>query len=526
MSSRLLAECIDQLDQYGFSPEFHAYFMRQKLRLMGSADVAAGLVVLATQEEAYSETASQLLGILLDEARMGLENDSSNASDFLEAVEVVIQSGLEAGALQHTQLMILAALYRRAALPVPQALMLDPASMPPPPETEDIDISKSLEEIAADVLSDGGSANDLFNVIDEMLASVPEDPRSALAHHLATMGSPVFERCALYMLLAGTEAVQEAIVAGLHERLVKATLSQHTLSLLPMIRGWFAEGPIRSGLDGLLREARRRPTPAQADTDVAPIQEIVASIVDGAGTQSIGILLKQRTEVSVAMILLKAGHGIKDAFVVPSEDNNGADVEPIVAHLREEADAIDISYSTLERLLEGAFHEGLDNNGLPAPGILDVVEACHLFELRPQKLALDELFDLADPENEVRGASSQGLGRWINDREALSRLEYLTDSWFEDTRETRQIVASGRTDRGIETAIWKYLESRRELWARRFLQTAIILHEDERLREWKTLTASAHGLISGRALKRIPLMEDMVHMTIEAAIAEIDQSEQ
>ncbi|GEN22062.1 hypothetical protein HCU01_00110 [Halomonas cupida] len=64
----------------------------------------------------------------------------------------------------------------------------------------------------------------------------------------------------------------------------------------------------------------------------------------------------------MAMMLLKAGYRIKDAFVIASEGSNGADVESIVAHLREEVDAIVISCSTLK----STFHDGLDKNFRPA----------------------------------------------------------------------------------------------------------------------------------------------------------------
>jgi hypothetical protein len=43
-----------------------------------------------------------------------------------------------------------------------------------------------------------------------------------------------------------------------------------------------------------------------------------------------------------------------------------------------------------------------------------------------------------------------------------------------------------------------------------------MLRDGDRPREWKALTASAYGLMNGRALRRIPLMEDIMYTTIEA----------
>lgn len=517
MSSQLLAECMEQFELHGFEPKFQSYFLRLKSQLLASGDVACGLVVLTAQDDDNSGSAVQLLSLLLDEARMGLENDNEYAEGFLETIEMAVQAGLAAGAIQQENLMEFAGLYRKVGLPVPQSFMIDPDNMGPPPDMGDVDLSESLENLARDVIAEGGFAYDLFNAIDTMLAAVPEEIQASLANHIATMDGPFFERCALFMLLSGSELVQEATIAGLFERLDGAALNAETMTLLPMIRGWFANGPIQAGLDELIKKARRTATPGQSSSTGPQIQEIIASITDGVGAQSIAVMLKQGSKTVLAMILIKAEYGIKDGFLIPSESSE--DAQYVVGQLRTETGADDISGDTLRALLEGALADGLENGCLPTPGFLDVIEACNLFDLRPQELGLQALLDLADPERKIQDASAQALGRWINDDAALGRMEPLTDSWFEDTEDTREIVATGHTARSIETKLWKFLETRRDVWARRFLQTAVMLRDGDRLRECKTLTASAHGLMNGRVLKRIPLMEDIMYTTIEAAHA-------
>jgi hypothetical protein len=519
MSSQLLAECLEQFELHGFEPEFRSYFMRQKTRLLASEDAACGLVVLTAQEKDSPGNASELLSLLLDEARMGLENDYEYAENFLETVEMAVQAGIAAGAIQQENLMVFAGLYRSVGLPVPQSFMLDPDNMDPPPDMEDFDLSENLENLARDVMAEGGSAYDLFNAIDAMLAAMPEEIQASLANHIATMDGPFFERCALFMLLSGSELSQEAVIAGLFERLDGASLNAETMTLLPMIRTWFTRGPVQAELDRLIKKARRKVIPVQSRATGPKIQEIIASITDGVGAQSIAVVLKQGSKPVLAMILLKAGYGIKDSFLVPPETSD--DAEDMVEHLRAETGADNISGDTLRVLLEGALADGLENGCLPAPGFLDVVETCELFDLRPQELDLGALLRLADPDRKIQDASAQALGRWINDDIALDRLAPLADSWFEDTEETRKIIDTGRTERSIETKLWKFLETRRDVWARRFLQTAVMLRDGERPREWKTLTASAHGLMNGRSLKRIPLMEDIMYMTLEADDAKL-----
>ena len=142
----------------------------------------------------------------------------------------------------------------------------------------DFDPSENLENIARDIADKGGSAYDLFNSIDTTMAAAPKEVQAGLANLIATMDGPFFERCALFTLLSGSELVQEATLAGLFERLDASAPKTETLTLLPMIRGWFSSGPTRAALDEFIKRARRKAVPGQSRQTGAEIQEIVASI--------------------------------------------------------------------------------------------------------------------------------------------------------------------------------------------------------------------------------------------------------
>ena len=517
MSIELIPDCLDLMDEHGpTSPIFNSYFLRVKADLLENDDIAIGLVVLIGHLKDEAGDALVLLGLLLDEARMGLENDGAHASDFLANVEMAIEAGFEAGAFEGRQLMEFAAQYQRVGLPIPNSLLIDPDEMPLPKDAEDIDPSESLEKIAMELLANGGSPYDLFSGLDEMTAVMPDNMKAGFANHLATLPDPVFGRCALYYVLTGSALVQEAAVAGLFERLNTLDLPADVVKLLPNIRGWLPSGETRAAVDALIKQARRKGVGEQVKFhEPCRLLEINTTITDGVGAQSISIIAERGGKVAVAMLLTKDGYGVKDAFVMPCEDLEEA--ESMVIRSKIEADAAPVSLSTITVLLEAAFADGVDNGCLPAPGILDVLETCDLLELRPQTLSLQRLLEVADPDRKIQNASAQSLGRWINSEDALELLEPLTDSWFEDSEETRNIVATTKSFRTVQTKIWKYLEKHRDLWARRFLQTAVMLKDAEQLAEWQTLTASAHGLMTGRALKRIPLMEEIVFITIDAA---------
>ena len=514
MSSQLLAECMKQYKLHGLEPEFQSYFTRMKSRLLASRDVARGLVERSTEEDDPSGPAQQVLMLLLDEARMGLENDSEYAGGFLEAVEQAVQTGMESGTIQQMKLLEIAGLYRWIDLPIPQSFKIDLDTTTLAPNMEGFDLSESIQGIARDILENGGSAFDFFKTFDVMLATAEEEAQAVLANHVATEDGPFFERCALFMILSGTELVQMSAITGLLARIDASVLEAETLVLLPMIRGWFAPGPVQVALDNLIKKARRKAIPGQSSVAQPQIQEIIATITDGVGAQGITIRLEHGEDSAVAMILLKTGYGVKDNFLIFPEDDFEA--RQIVGQRRIESGADDISSDTFRVLVEGALADGVKNGCLPPPDFLDVIETCGLFDLRPQELNFPALFDLADPKQKIRSASAQALGRWITDDEVVEVLEYQMSSWFEDTEATREIIATGRTNRGIKNKLRKYLETRRDIWARRFLQTALMFRDSEQILEWKTLTASAHGLMKGRKLNRIPLMENIMRTTIRA----------
>jgi hypothetical protein len=330
----------------------------------------------------------------------------------------------------------------------------------------------------------------------------------------------MFERCALYWLLSGTPLIQEAAAAGLYEKLKRSALQSDTLFYLPIIRGWLPAGTVRELVDQLIKYARRKGHSSAIEQQKASvIHDVMASITDGVGAQNITVVGKRQDKTFVAMVLTKAGHGIKDAFVIPCQSKREA--QSLAMHARQETNGANIDRATAELFLEAALADGIENGSMPAPGFVDVMDICDLHGLRPQKKSLQDLLEFVDPKREIQDATPVKFNRILNNETALDALIPLIDSWFEDTAETRDIVHSSRMAQNIETKIWKYLEGRREIWARRFLQTAVMLKGAKMERESKTLTASAFALMRDRPLRKVPLMEDIVFTTLEAGGAPI-----
>ena len=516
------ASSLDELYRHELSSiEFQIYFAGVKRELLTNEAVAATIVTHVMQSKDSRPDAVNIFGLLLDEARMGIENDSPYGEVFLKNAERAIEAQIAAGACGPLHLMKVAALYRRAGLPVPDILIIDPVGADMPAEVPVPDLDDALATLAAEIKAAGGGPYEFFNGLHEMTAGMSEEMQAGFVNHLASLDDPIFERCALYWLLSGPSLVQEAAAVGLHAKLKRTSLQVEILFYLPIIRGWLPASNTRAIVDDIGKLARRKDLFGALGHDkVEPIVgDIMASVTDGAGAQSISIVGKRNNQTFVAMLLLKTGYGIKDAFVIRCRSKREAN--SIVSYTRQEANSLRIDRMTAELLLEAALADGMDNGYMPAPGFIDVMEACDLNGLRPQERDLQALLDYADPQREVQNATPVKLDLMLNDDKALDALLPLIDSWFEDTGETRNIMRRSRSARTLETKIWAFLEGRREIWARRFLQTAIILRSAKKKDQSKTLTAAAFALMQKHPLQDIPLMEDIVFTTLEAGGARL-----
>lgn len=509
--------CLGVLYQHGLaSAQFQFCFESVKHDLLADGIACGAIVAEVIQSMDNHPDAATLFGLLLDEARMGIENDGPYGKVFLENAEKAIKAHFATDAFEPLHRLKIAGLYRRASLPVPDILMLDPEGESGCVEVAMPDLDGALAALAAEVEAEGGGPYEFFSGLDEMTAGMPDDVRAGFIHHLMSLDNPFLERCALYWLVSGAALTQEAVAAGLRERLRRGELTPETSSYLPIIRGWLPASAIRTTIDDIGKLARRQGFAESSNRNRAEpiVSDIMATTADGVGAQGITIVGKLQDRTFVAVILLKAGYGIKDAFVIRCRSKREA--TSIISYSRQEANSVKIDRTTAELLLEAALADGIEHGHPPAPGFIDVMEACGLSQLRPQKKDLRALLEHVDPQKEIQNATSAQLDRMLRNESVLDALVPFTDSWFEETEETRAIIRGSRSERTVEKRIWAFLEGRRDIWARRFLQTAIILRSAKKDRLSNILAASASALINNHPLQEIPLMEDIVMTTLDA----------
>ena len=270
----------------------------------------------------------------------------------------------------------------------------------------------------------------------------------------------------------------------------------------------------RQVFDAALREARRRDLLGPIQQPAGQPERCLGTLPDGSGSQSFAIGLGGTAGPAVALVLVKTGYGIKDAFVVSDEDGDGPN--QTMTEMELEAGALDIPWETVPATLAAALAEGLASGHPPSAGLLDVALACGLTELRPRPMTPRDWLAEVDPEGEIAALSVQKRGRLVNRSETWPDDHPIVETWYEGTAIFDEMLKEEHGPRQLEAALWAHLETRREVWALAMMRAAHILKAAGRDAQWMSFAATGSALLDGRPLKKTPIMGYVFDATIAA----------
>lgn len=480
------------------------------LALLAYPDAAASVAATALATEGdLARDAQALLSAALDEARMAVENDVPEGAALIGALAATLTARDATEPFPPGLRLTLAKVYASAGLvPPPFATLMDgpifddsAAGMP------------DLDALLGPMLREFGDAPaQAHGALSEMLAGLPAEPAAALVSMIVARPGHIEARFGLYWLLDPRPDLRLAAATALLSRAGAGGLPADLAALLPTIRKWLPEDGARAAVDAAIRRQMRdgiaRPAPGQVI-----IHRVAASLPDGAGAQSLIASVQIGSRRVVAMAMLKLGHGVKDAFLLPCA--SATEQKRLLARVLDEIETHDLSPEALSAALARGLGEGLALGRLPAPGMVDMAEIWGPEALLPTGAgAGDILAAIGAPQAlaELSHAQSRALVQASEDWP--ERFDHL-DSWFEDSGPLRETIGRARTETGQETAVWKHLEARRDWWARILASSAAVL-KGAGDPVWLSFADVAQALINGTALKRLPIMAEIVDMTLEA----------
>ena len=249
----------------------------------------------------------------------------------------------------------------------------------------------------------------------------------------------------------------------------------------------------------------------------------MATLPDGGGAQSIGIALQSGSQRRVAMVLLKQGQGVKDAYLIPCA--SPTEQKSLMQQMSSETGAQKVPLAWVERTLSMALSEGLAAHAPPAPGLIEVAWLCGLTSLRPEPVTTKALTAGLPGAGGLAALSAPARSKLVNASVNWWDTHEIVQSWFEASDSAHGLLDQPLGPKALESALWKWLESRRDWWARIIARGADMLeaagHPDA-----ASFTATAMALLEGRDLKKIPVMGYVHAQTIKAWMFDDPQLDQ
>jgi len=518
-----LNDCLQQLTEAGPDAAPGAVLGSQMPRLLGSADVAEALVgdtAISTGDD-DDPPARRLLEALLDEARRAQDDDKPEGGFFIDAAGRACQR-LASASVTDEGLVALGMTYYRAGLTVPEAIQEaqrqragEVVSAEPVQEPAD-QMAATIEEMMS------AADDDLYAVyhrINEFLASIGDAECRVLIRTLPQWRDARYARLASYWLLDPRAELAQAAGEGLAERARAGQLDAATAGRLAWIRQVLPAGDGVAHIDAALEAYRRQSHSWPALIAAGAADAVYASLPDGVGAQYLMYRRREGPGTTWALVLLKTGYGLRDAYVVA--DMSTDDETGLFAELSEAVDVLAVSMATADALLGAALAETHRRDQPPPPGLIDVAVAAGLAQLRPRALAGANWLKVLDPEGELAALTPQKRGRLINASAGWSDRVVAVDTWFADDAGARSILArdfagTAPGKERIKRRLRRYFDAQRAYWAELMFRSALVAADSE-LSDWSpSLTLTANAVVEDRPIRKIPLMEEIAEATIAA----------
>lgn len=374
------------------------------------------------------------------------------------------------------------------------------------------DLDGMLEDMAK---ACGGNVFALHAELAEQTSTLPDSHRGGIVAALLASPTAAVQEAAIGWLLDPGPMTRRATATLLLQAAEAKQVRATALRRLITMRNWL---PVeeRPGVDAIIRACRQKGIDCMAVTTPV-VRDVLASMIDGSGAQSMFIVLKDGRKQAVAALLLKQGVGARDAWVDSGLTKQEA--EMFLYRIESQADCYDSSIEYLRLALGHALTTALGAGVLPPFGLVDVVERVGLSAINPgalpvERLVADLIGDIPGEHRTPEAVESvlKNSGDWEKDYPSL-------ESWFEDDASLDSLLAGRRlsTKRQVGLVLDQFLPARRARWAEVSAWTALTLRQDEATEDdWMDLALVAQCLLENRPLDTIPLMVTVAEKTVDA----------
>jgi hypothetical protein len=475
----------------------------------------AVLELADTLSDVDTECTNDCLSLIertLDVARMNNENDEPGAGHFFQVLAAGLAERAEAGQLTVESCFSLCQTYLRAGLTPPDQLRKAPAAL----EALERDELPDVAELVEGLVPKGATPFETYNALREIAGAMPVQMTTAFLTQMIGQGDPRMIAAGRYFLLDPVAEMRDAAITGFGLLAESAHVNAALLSDLLLIRNWLPNG---KALDALIQAALRREPSGGTVPQPWQLHRVMTSLPDGTGSQSIIGVCSRGSARAVAAAMIKEGHGIKDAYVIPCTSRG--DQKTIVEQLEQMMTMHDVSPSYLSPAFRCALGDGLARGAVTAPGFLDVAPMFGIGDVTPQTGGNAALFAAVDPEDELAALSDNRRGRLISKSRDWFSEHDISSSWFVSDATLMEALEEASTAASAKKIVASHLYESRDLWVKLFARTALILRHDCNAPPdaWMSFAVLAQALEDGREIKNMPVFADILGQTLEAAAA-------
>jgi len=458
---------------------------------------------------------SFMLGETLEQLRQRSEAGQRRAAMALDQVRAAIAEQLRSGKLSPASAVALVSAFSRAGIEiggdVRAALnegMAGVASIEPGfPLPDPAEMLRNLAE-ACD--------SDPFMIHSEfagMTAAMPAELQLSLLGGLVLSDLAALREAAIGWLLA-EPAIARPLAQLIEAAAKRGLVSVASVTHLMLIRNWVSEDQ-RRAVDAIVKAARSAGAAPEKRPSIQ-IRELLMSERDGAGAQSIFASIKEGRKHALASILVKQGHGVRDAWVARSLSK--AEVEDMIGHIASEMAVHETTAEDAAVLLSDALAESHRAGATLPFGLVQAIMMMGIADVAPRAMPVNDLIgsilaeaDAAQTDANAQMKAVRSSGRWLATNPQLA-------SWFENGDDVAAAIKGKRRIDDRLAAIMKHvLEPKRGYWAAVVAWSAYAQRGDDEDSAWIEMALVAREMASERPLTEIPLARYIAVQSADAA---------
>lgn len=464
----------------------------------------------ATMHHAYSF----MLGQALEQLRQRSEAGNGHAAMAMDNVRAAIGQQMRIGKLVPTAAMALVSAFSRAGIEVGEDIRsaMDHAMIQTGAGQQKLpmpDVAEMLQDL---VKACEGDPFLIHREFAELTAAMPAGLQLSLLEGLVHADDSNLREAAIGWLLT-EPGIATPLASMMEETARRGLVSATSVTNLMLVRNWVSEDR-RHAIDAIIRAARAVGSVPEKRPAIQ-VRELLISERDGAGAQSIFASIKQGRKNALVSILVKQGHGVRDAWVAGSLSR--PEIEDMLDHIASEMSVHETTVEDTSLILCSALADG--PAGSPPPfGLVQAITLIGLSDVAPKFVSVNDLVasmlvDAHDASIDAKAVERavRASGRWLATNPQL-------DSWFENGDDVAAAIKGKRKieDR-IAAIIEKVLEPKRAFWASVIAWSAFAQRGDDHGSDWIEMALVAREMASERPLTEIPLARFIAVQTAEAA---------